>query len=161
MVATSEHAPGFLFLCYPTFLAPNDSCCTVSNGAFRKYAGFERILLDTWRSAQFTHRSGQNFSLPFKTINSIDYISLNVHTTTPASRRDEYTKSLQFQALALQPVAITHPTMKSTWVQSWALHIAYGHRSLGSLQQMVDKGWIRDSVVSTKIGSITFLLSYF
>ena len=34
MIATSDFAPGFLFLCYPTFLTPNDNYCTVSNGAF-------------------------------------------------------------------------------------------------------------------------------
>ena len=96
MIATSKCAPGFLFLCYPTFLAPNDNCCTVSNGAFRKYAGFNEVLLDTWRPAHFKHRTGKNFSIPFTTVNSIDYISLDIHTTTALSRREEHTKSLQF-----------------------------------------------------------------
>ena len=128
----------------------------MSSGAFRKYAGFQIVLLDTWRAAQFTHQSGRSFTLPFATIISIDYIPFKIHITTVSSRQEEHTNSLQFQAPALQPVAINHPTMKLTWVQSWALHIAYDHRSLGSLQQMVDKGWISGAGVPTKLAPLPF-----
>ena len=93
MVATSEHAPGFLFLCYPTFLAPNDSCRTVSNGAFRKYAGFDRILLDTWRSAQFTHRSGQTSLCPSR-LSIPSTTSLSMFTQLPLLHAEMSTPSL-------------------------------------------------------------------
>ena len=76
MLASSPNAPGFMFMCYPTFLATNDKCCTVTNGAFMKFAKFKRVLLDTWRVAHFLHHSGTKFSLPFTTVNSIDYITL-------------------------------------------------------------------------------------
>ena len=47
MLASSPKAPGFLFMCYPTFLASRDTCCTVTNGAFMKYSGFKRVIIDT------------------------------------------------------------------------------------------------------------------
>ena len=46
--------------------------------------------------------------------------------------------------------------MKSTWVQSWALYIAYGHHSLGTLQQMTNKGWIKGAGVAKKLAPLPF-----
>jgi len=156
MLASSPNAPGFMFMCYPTFLATNDKCCTVTNGAFMKFAKFKRVLLDTWRAAHFLHHSGAKFSLPFTTVNSIDYISLQIHTTTPSSRRAEQHQQLQCQSLALQPVAVNHPTMKSSWAQTWSLHICYGHRSVNSLQSMIDKGYITGRGIPEKLAPLPF-----
>ena len=64
MIASSPKAPGFLFLCYPTFLASRDTCCTVINDASMKYSGFKRIMIDTWRAAHFGHSLGIKCSLP-------------------------------------------------------------------------------------------------
>lgn len=34
VLTTASETPGFLFILYPTFHAPRDLCCTVSNGSF-------------------------------------------------------------------------------------------------------------------------------
>ena len=47
MAASSSAVPGFLILCYPTFLALDSSCCTATKGAFVKFAGFSWVLINT------------------------------------------------------------------------------------------------------------------
>ena len=85
MLLSTPVAPNFLFACYPTFLAPRDTCCTVSNGAFLKYAGFTKVLLDTWCEAHFEHKSGAKFTLPLVPNNLIDYISFDVLSSCQAT----------------------------------------------------------------------------
>ena len=155
MILSHPDAPNFLFLCYPTFLAPKDTCCTVTNGAFLKYSGFSRVLIDTWHSAHFEHKSGVKFSLPLTTKNAIDYISFNVHTTSPAYRRAEK-QCLEYRSLALQPVGVDHPSVRGTWAHSWALHIRYGHRSINSLQKMIDAGYLKGRGIPDKLAPIPF-----
>ena len=156
MLLSTPEAPNFLFACYPTFLAPRDTCCTVSNGAFLKYDGFTKVLLDTWCEAHFEHKSGAKFTLPLVPNNLIDYISFDVHTTMAVSRHAEQQQKLENNSLALQPVAINHPAVRGSWVQSWALHIHYGHRSLGTLQRMIDDGWISGPGIPKKLAPIPF-----
>ena len=47
MLASSPKAPSFMFMCYPTFFASNNKCCTITHSAFMKFAEFKRVLLDT------------------------------------------------------------------------------------------------------------------
>ena len=78
MIASSPHAPNFIFILYPTFLAPNDSVCTISNGALKSYAGFTNIIIHTAQKLALTHRSGVSFDLPIISKDNIDYIKLDI-----------------------------------------------------------------------------------
>ena len=153
MIASSPKAPGFLFLYYPTFLASRDTCCTVTNGAFMKYSGFKRIMIDTWRAAHFEHSSGIKFSLPLTPNNSIHYLSLNIHAVDLPQKSQNW---WSFKALVLQPIATTHPTMCGTVAQTLALHVAYGHCSVATLQRMIDDGFIKGRGVPKKLTPLQF-----
>ena len=152
VLATAPEAPNFLFMLYPTFYAPRDSCCTVSNGSFQKYMGFSSVIIDTWRNASFQHKSGSQFTLPFTTINSIDYITLNIHMHTNSSRRLQ--QDLTCRAMSLQPASIHHKLLRGTPVLTVFLHIMYGHRSVATLQQMIDDGYIKGTGFPCKLAPL-------
>ena len=153
MLASSSQAPGFLFMCYPTFLASRDTCCTVTNGAFMKYSGFDRVIIDTWREAHFNHTSGIKFTLPLFPKNTIDYLKLKIHVVKKEAQSHN---RLTFNALSLHPLVSTHPIMRGTVAQTLALHIAYGHRSVSALQLMIDKGFIKGRGVPKKLAPLPF-----
>ena len=139
MIASSPHAPNFIFILYPTFLAPNDSVCTISNGALKSYAGFTNIIIHTAQKLALTHRSGVSFDLPIISKDNIDYIKLDIFH----GPRLESSARPQFRHLSLQPAPIHHPALQNTPQLSWMLHIRYNHRSLSVLQSMVDAGLIK------------------
>ena len=118
-----------------------------------KYSGFKRIMIDTWRAAHFEHSSGIKFSLPLTPKNSIDYLSLNIHAVESPQKSQNW---WSFKALALQPIATTHPTMCGTVAQTLALHVAYGHHSVLTLQRMIDDGYIARQGFPKKLASLPF-----
>ena len=122
MIASSPEAPGFLFLCYPTFLASRDTCCTITNGVFMKYSGFKRVFIDTWRVSHLHHLSRIKFSIPLFPKNTIAYMKFNIHTVRNSANSHN---RLTYTALSLQLIATTHPIMGGAVAQSLALHIAY------------------------------------
>ena len=46
-VVSSTEYPNKLIALYPTFFAPRDSTCTISNGALQRCAGFQQVVIDT------------------------------------------------------------------------------------------------------------------
>ena len=118
-----------------------------------KYSGFDRVILDTWRAAHFHHNSGNQFSLPLFTKNTIDYLKLHIHSVKSSLESHNW---LVYKALSLQPIATTYPIMRGTVAQTLALHIAYGHRSVSALQHIIDKGFIKGRGVPKKLAPLPF-----
>ena len=102
--------------------------------------GFTQVTIDTWKDVSFRHKSGTEFTLPCTTLNSIDYISLHILPSTKESRRAK--EKLSCRAMSLQPASIHHTLLRGTPLLSFQLHIMYSHRSVASLQQMVDDKYI-------------------
>ena len=115
-------------------------------------------MIDTWCAAHFEHSSGIKFSLPLTPKNSIDYLSLNIHAVESPRKSQNW---WSFKALALQPIATMHPTMRGTVAQTLALHVAYGHRSVATLQHMIDNGFITGRGVPKKLTPLPFRCSIF
>ena len=130
-------APGWIFALYPTYYAPRDSVCTLSNGALIKYAGFSAVVIHTSSHLKLSHSSGRHFDVPLHPRGSIDYLKFNIHHLKPSALR-----RLQYKALCLQPAPVQHKSINGTPLHSLILHISRGHRSISILQQMIDKGEI-------------------
>lgn len=75
MMVSSPSHPDKIIVLYPSFYAPKDSTCTVSNGALCKCAGFDRVIIDTAREVRLIHRNGSRIILPTVHRSSIDYIT--------------------------------------------------------------------------------------
>lgn len=149
VLASCPDIPNSLMLLYPTFYAPNDSTCTITNGGLKKYAGFEKVLIDTHVQMTLIRNSGQTYSIPFITEHSIDYIKLDVRIPTRQSR-----SRLNYRHMSLQPASITSKPLRGTVLQSMWLHELYGHRSIAALQQMVDKGIIKGRGLPCKLAPL-------
>ena len=65
ITVSAPQLPDCLILLYPTFLAPNEECCTVSNGALIKYAGFKKAVIDTHNQLELTFNDGKELAIPF------------------------------------------------------------------------------------------------
>jgi len=153
MIASSPKAPGFLFLCYPTFLASRDTYCTATNGAFIKYSGFKLVVIDAWCMVHFHHSSDMQFAISLTPKNSIDNMKFNIHTVGSSSN---YYKRLSYNALSLQPITTTHLTMRGTVTQTLALHIAYGHCPISTLQHIIDDDFIAGRGIPEKLAPLPF-----
>ena len=64
VVVSAPEYPKKLIALYPNFFAPRDSTCTISNGALRRCAGFQQVVIDTGNQVHLTHRDGSQMSLP-------------------------------------------------------------------------------------------------
>ena len=137
MAVSHPKYPSKLILLYPAFYAPKDNVCTISNGALKKCAGFDRVIIDTARSVELHHRDGTHMSIPTEHRSSIDYISLHVHVPTTETRQ-----RLNYRHMSLQPAAINHPQLRGSPLLSMILHLKYNHRSVASIQAMIDEGFI-------------------
>ena len=181
MLISPPDLPNVILALYPTFLAPNDTVTTVSNGGFIKFCGFDRVLIDTWTSIYFKHKSGFEFTLPLQPRNTIDYIKFYVHPSTKHSRsyslHSSHSSSKwgaqsasttrihgavssshppQFNHLSLQPVSTHHRSLRGSIELSWRLHTKYGHRSLATLQHMISKDLIDGIPKDTKLIDLPF-----
>jgi len=134
MTVSAPELPNCLILLYPTFYAPNDPYCTVSNGALKKFAGFRSVLIDTHDHLDLTLQDGRQIAIPFITKDSIDFIQLHITVPTKKTRQ-----KLSHRTMSLQPVSITNKKLPGTTLFSMWLHQVYGHRSLAVLQTMIDK----------------------
>jgi len=114
MIVSIPDRPESLFLLYPAFLSTTDNCCTISNGALKKYAGFERVLIDTHSKLEVTLKDGRDFAIPFIVQDNIDFIKLHIHIPTKATKQ-----RLQCKHMSLQPVSITNKTLPGTVLYSW------------------------------------------
>ena len=123
VVISCPSAPSRRIILYPCFYAPNDSLCTISTGALRRCAGFERVLVDTGQSLQLFHRDGFQMQIPLTTSNDIDYVSLNIHQPT----RETFLR-LEHRYLSLQPASTPHPRIQGSVLQSSWFYFKYGHR---------------------------------
>lgn len=128
MTVSAPELPNCLILLYPTFYAPNDPYCTVSNGALKKFAGFRSVLIDTHDHLDLTLQDGRQIAIPFITKDSIDFIQLHITVPTKKTRQ-----KLSHRTMSLQPVSITNKKLPGTTLFSMWLHQVYGHRSLAVL----------------------------
>ena len=138
LVVSHPSAPSQRIILYPTFFAPRDSTSTISNGALKAQAGFSKVIINTGVDLSLTHRDGSNLTIPFTTTGNIDYLSLTIHVPTKSTR-----KHLHHRHMSLQPASVANPIIVGSPLHSWTLHIKYNHRSLSSIQKMIDSGFIK------------------
>ena len=120
MTVSIPNHPESIFLLYPTFLSTTDSCCTISNGACKKYSGFKRVLIDTHNKLELALHDDREFTIPFIIHDQIDFINLHIHIPTKASK-----KRLLYRHMSLQPASISNKSLPGTILYSWWLHIIY------------------------------------
>ena len=149
MIVSCPDVPNSYMLLYPTFLAPFDSGCTITNGGLKKYAGFTKVLIDTHTQLSLQHKDGRAFTIPVTTKDAIDYIQLHIHTPTK-----ETSQRYHHRQMSLQPISITNRQLRSTPLLSMWLHQLYGHRSIATLQAMVDAGEIQGPGLPCKLAPI-------
>ena len=149
MTVSIPNHPKHLFLLYPAFLSTTDKCCTISNGALKKYTGFSKVLIETHKQMELTLHDGSSFILPFSVHDDIDFITLHIHSSSKSKN-----SKASYKHMSLQPVSITNKKIAGTTLFSFWLHIVYGHRSLSILQQMIDQGEITGPGLPCKLAPL-------
>ena len=141
--------PNKILALYPTFFSPKYTTCTVTNGGFIKYAGFQKVLFNTHDHVELIHQNGSSFAIPFTTKDSIDYIKMHIHIPTRETHQQ-----LNYRHVSLQPVPITHKSIYASPLLSLILHLKYNHHSIALLQNMINKGVITESGLHCKLAPL-------
>ncbi len=137
--------PNSIFLLKPMFYAPDDDVSTLLTGSLKASGLFEEIFERRGKSIIFWTKNGKIHEFPVITKAKIDYIHLRCHSPGQPFQQVHQPIHLSLASSQMQQQLQHHSVKafpKSSPLFTLLLHFKFGHRSIDSLQEMINSSHI-------------------
>jgi hypothetical protein len=128
-----------IFFLSPVFVSPDDDSNTLSTRAMNKSKNFSNVTEHIHQSLTFTTSNGAMHTVPFFQKNTLDYVRAVIRSSSvirPAIFQEPAT------VIQVEPPTVcrlTNSNPKAAEILSMYLHLKYGHRSISTIQRMIDE----------------------